>query len=343
MLSTIIAFIIVIGAIVFVHELGHFWAARWAGARVTVFSIGFGKPLVKWRDKKGTEWRIAWLPLGGFVGIYGQDDMFNRRKYQELPAKEKIGHYLSIPAWRQAIVLGAGVFMNLLTAWVIYTGLFTGRQTVQLPIIGQIEQTTKNLKVGDRIMQVNGRKIASWSEMLIAKEMNAGHESHLMLLRDDKLVHAKMQAGKWGVAPDTSKTETVKNGLVTASGKAVVEVWRQSKMIFTVIKQMIAGERSSKQLGGLITIAEISGKALMAGLFALLSGIALLSVNLGIINLFPLPVFDGGYLLILLIEAITRQKLQGRAMEWFIRIGWWLFIALMVFTFWNDIVRLIGK
>jgi regulator of sigma E protease len=328
---------------VFIHELGHFAAARWAGARVEAFSIGFGKPIIKWRDKKGTEWRIAWLPIGGYVSIYGQDDIFNRAKYKGLSAKEKIGHYLSMPAWKQAIVIGAGVFMNMVLAWVIYTGLFVGTQNVQLPVVGQIEQTTKNLMVGDRIMQVEETRVSSWSEMLIAKELNAGHESNLLILRGDKLTRVKMPAGKWGIMPDASKTETARNGLFASMAKGADEVWSQSKLIFVVLKQMITGERSAKQLGGFITIAEVSGKALNVGFTALLAIIALLSVNLGIINLFPLPIFDGGYLLILLIETIIRRKLQGRAMDWIMRISWWLFIALMIFTFWNDIARLIGN
>ncbi|MDR1071548.1 MAG: site-2 protease family protein [Rickettsiales bacterium] len=343
MASTIIALVIVIGIIVFVHELGHFMAARWAGARVTVFSIGFGKPLIKWRDRMGTEWRIAWLPLGGFVSIYGQDDMFDRRKYQELPAKEKIGHYMSMPAWKQAVVIGAGVFMNLLTAWVIYSGLFMGKETVQLPVVGSIEQTTQNLKPGDRIMQVNKKAVSSWSEMLMGKELNAGHGVQLLILRGEKLIPVAMSAGRWGAAPDASKTETVRNGFFKAIGRGAAETWSQSKMIFVVLKQMITGERSSKQLGGFISIAEISGKALTAGFAALISVIALLSVNLGVINLFPLPVLDGGHLLILLLEAITRRKFHGRSIEWIMRAGWWLFITLIIFTFWNDIFRLIAK
>jgi regulator of sigma E protease len=318
-------------------------AARWAGTKVEVFSIGFGKPLLKWRDKKGTEWRIAWLPFGGFVSIYGHNDIFDRMKYKELSAKEKIGHYLSLPAWKQAIVIGAGVFMNLMLAWAIYTGLFTGTQTIQLPVVGQTERTAQNLKTGDRIMQVGETRVSSWAEMLMAKELNAGGESQLMVLRGDKLVPVKMPAGKWGVMPDMSKTETIRNGFFTAIGKGAAETWTQSKLMFIVLKQMIAGERSSKQLGGFITIAQISGKALTAGFSALLAIIALLSVNLGVINLFPLPALDGGYLLILAIEGIARRKLQGRAMDWIMRAGWWLFITLMAFTFWNDIVRLISK
>jgi regulator of sigma E protease len=332
-----------------VHELGHFWAARWAGVRVDVFSIGFGRPLVKWRDRRGTEWRLAWLPFGGFVSIYGQDDMFDRKKYAELSPKEKIGHYLSAPAWKQAIIIGAGVFMNLVLAWAIYVGLSYGTQTVQLPVIGEViagsTAEARGIKPGDRIMRVDDAQITSWSEMLAAKQMSTRENIRLTLLRGEKLDHASLPNGgePWGILPDAARTETARHGFLKAIEKGTAELWTQSKRLFAVVGQMIVGDRSSKQLGGLLTIAEISGRALSAGCAAFLTIIALMSVNLGVINLFPLPVLDGGYLLILLIEGVTRRKLQGGAMNWIIRVGWWMLIALMAFTFWNDIVRLITR
>jgi regulator of sigma E protease len=338
-MTTIIALLIVISVIIFVHELGHFFAARWAGARVDVFSVGFGRPLIKWRDRRGTEWRVAWLPFGGFTTIYGMEDMFNRKRYAELPAKGKIGHYLSLPAWKQAVIIGGGVFMNLALAWVIFTGSFLGRQSVQLPVV---EHGAGALRSGDRIMQLNGVKINSWPEMLMEKELHAGGGDHyLVVLRGSKLVNVKMPAGKWGIAPDAAKTETIRNGLLTAMGKASDKLWAESKMMFVFLKQVVLGERSSKQLGGLLTIAQFSGQALAAGLAALFAIIAVLSVNLAVINLFPLPVLDGGYLLILLIEAVIRRKLQGRAMDWIMRVSWWLLIALMAFALWNDMARLV--
>ena len=123
-ITTIIALLIVLGVVVFIHELGHFLAARWAGVRVDAFSIGFGPAIVKWSDKRGTIWKIACLPLGGYVSIYGQEDMFNRKKYNALPKDKKVGHYLSAPAWKQFIIIAAGVIMNFLLAWSIYSSIF---------------------------------------------------------------------------------------------------------------------------------------------------------------------------------------------------------------------------
>ncbi|MDR1027091.1 MAG: RIP metalloprotease [Rickettsiales bacterium] len=336
-MMTILGLLIVISVIVFLHELGHFLAARWAGARVDVFSIGFGRAIIKWKDRRGTEWRIAWLPLGGFVSIYGQDQMFERKKYADLPAAKKKGHYLSLPAYKQAIVIFAGVFFNFLTAFVIYTGLFVGTQTTQLAVVSN---DALALRAGDRIMQVNGVKVADWGEMIMQKELHGARENNLVVLRGAKIANVKMPAGKWGAIADATKTETHRNGIVAAVGRAGTELWAQSKMMVVVLKQMITGERSGKQLGGLITIGQISGQALSAGAAAFLALIALLSINLGVLNLFPLPVLDGGYLLILGIEAVVRRRLGGRMMDWIMRAGWGLLIALMAFAMWNDIARI---
>ncbi|MDR2769966.1 MAG: M50 family metallopeptidase [Rickettsiales bacterium] len=348
MIYSIAGFLIVLGLVISIHEAGHFFAARWAGVKVNIFSIGFGRPIFKWRDRRGTEWRIAWLPLGGFVSIYGQEDMFERRKFKELPAQDKIGHYLSAPAWKQAVIVGAGIFMNLALAFAIYAGQAMGTQKLQMPTVGEIAgggNCTEGGKLckGDRIMQVGGKKVSTWEEMLWEKELGAGRETALIILRGKNIMMPKMPPGKWGIAPDPAKIETVRNGFFTALGKGARELRSQSQMVLVILRQMISGERSSKQLGGFLTIAEMSGRAISAGFAALLAVIALLSVNLGVINLFPLPVLDGGHLLILAIEAATRRKLQGRAMESVMRAGWWLLAALMAFALWNDIARILEK
>ena len=340
-MTPILALLIVIWAVVVIHELGHFWAARLAGAKATVFSIGFGRPIIKWHDRHGTEWRIAWLQFGGFVAIYGQDDMFDRKKFDAYSKKKKEGHYLSLPAWKQAMIIAAGVFMNFILAWVIYTGLNIGTQTVQLPVAGIVSEGSA-IKTGDRILQINGAKIHSWDDLLIEKTLAGGKESNLLILRGEKLVRVKMGGGLWGVSPDANKTEVVDRGLFGAILKGAAEVWTQSKMMMTVLGQIISGDRSARQLGGIIHIADVSGKALAAGFVALMSMIALISVNLGIINLFPLPVLDGGYLLILLIEAAARRKMRGKTMAWIMRIGWWFLCALIAFTVWNDMTRILA-
>ncbi|MBD5391908.1 RIP metalloprotease RseP [bacterium] len=345
---TIVALLIVLGVVVFVHELGHFMAARWAGVRVDAFSIGFGPAILKWHDRRGTLWKLACLPLGGYVSIYGQEDMFQRKKYAELPAAKKRGHYLSVPAWKQFIIIAAGVTMNFILAWAIYSFLFMAQpKTVQLPVVGQVVRNTPafkaGVKPGDTVIRIDEEKITNWGELIIAKELAASRDANVLLVRGDKLVQVKLApAERWGLIADGSKTELRKKGFFGAIYSGARETYYQSKTLLVVLKQIVTGERSAKQLGSFITIAEVSGKAMAMGIFALLSIIALLSVNLGVINLLPLPVLDGGYLMILVIEAVTRRKLEGRAMEIAIIVGWGLIFALFLLTMWNDLARVFG-
>lgn len=345
---TVIALLIVLGVVVFVHEMGHFMAARWARVRVDAFSIGFGPALFKWTDKRGTVWKLSALPLGGYVSIYGQEDMFNRKKYKSLTKAKKKGHYLSAPAWKQFIIIAAGVFMNFVLAWAIYSTTFALKpRNIQLPVIGQVIQDgtafKAGVKSGDTILRIDGKKITNWGELIIAKEIAANRNADVILLRDEKLINVKLSpADRWGIIADGGRKEFQEKGIFGAMHAGLRETYKQSKTLLVVLQQMITGERSTKQLGSFITIAEISGKAMAMGVFALMAIIALLSVNLAIINLLPLPVLDGGYLMILIIEAITRKKLDGRAMEYSIIFGWLLIACLFALTMWNDIARVFG-
>lgn len=345
---TIVALLIVLGIVVFVHEAGHFMAARWAGVRVDAFSIGFGPAILKWHDKHNTVWKLCCLPLGGYVSIYGQEDMFNRKKYQDLPKEKKQGHYLSVPAWKQFIIIAAGVFMNFMLAWFIYSADFMFRpRNIQLPVVGQVIRDSvafnAGVKPGDVIVKIDNAKIANWGELIIAKELADKHDANVVISRKDRLINVTLKpAERWGLIADGSKTMFRKKRLFGAVYSGLRETYYQSKTLLIVLKQIITGERSSKQLGSFITIAQVSGHALETGFFVFLSIIALLSVNLGVINLLPLPVLDGGYLLILIIEAITRRKLGGKAMEITILVGWILIALLFAFTMWNDIARVFG-
>ena len=345
---TIVALLIVLGVVVFIHELGHFLAARWAGVTVNTFSIGFGPAIVKWHDKHGTQWQIACIPLGGYVSIYGQEDMFDRKKYEALSKEKKRGHYLSVRPWKQFIIIAAGVTMNFLLAWFIYsaTFMFHPRQ-VQLPVVGQVIRDSvafrAGVKPGDTILRIDDSSITNWGELIIAKELAAKRDANVLIVRGEKLVQVKLSpAERWGLVADGSKTELRKKGFFGGLYSGARETYHQSKTLLTVLKQIVTGERSTKQLGSFITIAQVSGNAMAAGFFALLSIIALLSVNLAVINLLPLPVLDGGYLMILVIEAIIRRKLGGKGMEIAIMLGWGLILGLFLLTMWNDLARVFG-
>ena len=341
----VIALMVVLGVVVFIPELGHFFSAHASGVHVDKFSIGFGPAIIKWHDRHGTQWQIACLPLGGFVSIYGQEMMFDRKAYSELPADKKVGHYLSAPAWKQFLIVAAGVTMNFIWAWFIYSGIAMFHpKNVQLPVVGQVIQESvafkAGIKPGDTIVRIDGEKITNWGELIIAKEIASNRNANVIVVRGEKLVNVELSpAERWGLIADGSKTELRKKGFFGGLLTGARETYYQSKTLVVVLKQIITGERSSKQLGSFITIAQVSGKAMEAGIFALLSIIALLSVNLAVINLLPLPVLDGGYLLILVIEGITRRKLQGRAMEYVIIAGWLLIAGLFILTMWNDLAR----
>ncbi|MBO4626196.1 MAG: site-2 protease family protein [Alphaproteobacteria bacterium] len=347
-ISTIFALLIVLGVVVFIHELGHFLAARWAGVRVNTFSIGFGPAIAKWHDKRGTQWQLACIPLGGYVSIYGQEDMFDRKKYQELSPEKKQGHYLSVRPWKQFIIIAAGVTMNFLLAWGIYSATFMFHpKQVQLPVIGQVIRESvafdAGIKPGDKITYIDGKHITNWGELIIAKELASARDAVVTVERTSgKFTTNLAPAERWGLVADGSKTEFRRKGFFGAIYSGARETYYQSKTLLTVLKQIITGERSSKQLGSFITIAQVSGNAMAAGFFALLSIIALLSVNLAIINLLPLPVLDGGYLLILIVEAIIGRKLGGKGMELAITCGWLFIIALFLLTMWNDLARVFG-
>ena len=161
--------LLVLGILIFVHELGHYLAARWAKMRVNVFSIGFGRAILKWRDKRGTVWKIGMIPIGGYVQIYGQSDMFDRKAYKALPPLEKVGHYLSAPAWKQFIVIAAGAFMNFVLAWAIYSFMFAAQpRNIQLPVIGQVIQESPafiaGIQPGDTILRIDGKNVRNWGE-----------------------------------------------------------------------------------------------------------------------------------------------------------------------------------
>ncbi len=241
-LLTIVALLIVLGVVVFVHELGHFLAARWAGVRVNTFSIGFGPALIKWHDRRGTMWKIAALPLGGYVSIYGQEDMFDRKKYAALPADKKRGHYLSVPAWKQFIIIAAGVTMNFILAWGIYSALFMFQpKNVQLPVIGQVIQESvafkAGVKPGDTIVRIDEEKITNWGELIIAKELAANRDANVLVVRGEKLVQVKLSpAERWGLIADGSKTEFRKKGLWGAIYSGARETYHQSKTLLVVLK-----------------------------------------------------------------------------------------------------------
>jgi len=348
LIITIVAFLIVLGIAVLVHELGHYWAARISGVKVLTFSIGFGPAIVKWTDRRGCTWKLSCVPLGGYVQLYGNEDIFDRKKYDELSKAKKKGHYLSAKLWQRIMICVAGVAMNFALAFAIYTGLFLYQpRVVQLPVVGAVaaESVAWNagVRAGDRIVRIDGKNINSWRDVIIAQQL-ASERDALMVVhrRGENVVTRLAPVERWGITPDASHTFEQPKTITGAARSAIGRVYTESKTIVIVLRQIITGERSAEQLGGVILIAELSGKALAAGLITFLSLIALLSVNFGVLNLLPLPVLDGGTLLMLTAEGVTRKKIQGKLLEYIFIAGWIFLLFLFLFVMKNDILRLFG-
>ena len=251
----VIALMVVLGVVVFIHELGHFFAARASGVRVDKFSIGFGPAIIKWHDRHGTQWQVACLPLGGYVSIYGQEMMFDRKAYTELPTDKKVGHYLSVPAWKQFIIVAAGVTMNFILAWFIYSGIAMFHpKNVQLPVVGQVIQESvafkAGIKPGDTIVRIDGEKITNWGELIIAKEIASNRNANVIVIRGEKLVNVELSpAERWGLISDGSKTELRKKGFFGGLLTGARETYYQSKTLLVVLKQIITGRSEERRVG----------------------------------------------------------------------------------------------
>ena len=346
------AFVVVLGVLVFVHELGHYLAARWRGVKVDAFSIGFGRAIATWTDRAGTVWKLAWLPLGGYVKLHGQE------RPQDVPDEVRAGWvaghtFHDKPLGSRAIVVAAGPLANFVLAAVLFAGLFAvvGRP-VTLPVVETVmphsAAATAGLRPGDRIRAVDGQAIADFLALQKVVEARPADRLTLTIARDGKTLSVPVLTGARTVDGHREGLLGISGGLLkyqpmsvpAAIGAGVQETWTVTAKTAEGVAQMIAGTRGTKDLGGPLRIAEMSGQVAELGLPSLLSFIAVLSVNIGLINLFPIPVLDGGHLLFFLFEAIRGRPLPPRAQEYGFRAGLALLAGLFVFATWNDLSQL---
>ncbi len=349
---TILAFLVVLGVLVFIHELGHYLAARWRGVHVDTFSIGFGRAIAGWTDKRGTEWRISWIPLGGFVKLHGQ------MEFGDLPEAEQAKHrpgqtFHDKPVSDRAIVVAAGPVANFLLAILLFAGLFTFHgQPVGQTAIGAIAPgsaaESAGLLPGDIIVSLDGNRVTRFDQLQRYIQPRAGQEVAVVLTRDGREITLRATPGtRPGSEAAPSGVLGVQGGGVTfeklnpasALLAGAHQTWDVSSQTLVGIWEMITGQRSARDLGGPIKIAEVSGEAASLGIVPLVNLMALLSVSLGLLNLFPVPMLDGGHLLFYAFEAIRGRPLPARAMEYGFRAGFALLIGLFVFATWNDIAH----
>jgi regulator of sigma E protease len=355
-------FLIVLTALVFVHELGHYWVAQRAGVKVEVFSIGFGRELVGWTDRSGTRWKIGWLPLGGYVRMYGDaDEASATAKDPSKMSPEELGqsfHHKPL-RWRAAIV-AAGPMANFLFAILVFAVLFLvhGRPYTP-PVVGSVVEAMPaeraGIQSGDRIVAINGSAIDRFEEIqrvvllnldrpLVVDVMRAGRAVAVtmtpVIVEETDRLGNRTRLARLGIRSSGEREVEHIRAPWTAVGHAIEETWSQAWGSLIAIGQMIIGRRTTEDLGGPLRIAKVSGEAAQASWAALIALGATLSISLGLINLFPIPMLDGGHLVFYAFEAIRGRPLGVQAQEYGFRIGLVLVLSLMLFATWQDLVHL---
>jgi regulator of sigma E protease len=349
---TIIAFVLVLGVLVFFHELGHYLAARWRGVHVERFSVGFGRAIASWSDRRGTEWRIGWLPLGGYVKLHGQESPEDATP--EARARWRVGEtFHEKPVRDRAIVVAAGPLANFVLAAVLFAALYAtvGRPASTTAIGAVVEGSAAaqaGLRVGDRILALDGQAVTRFEEVQRHIQPRGGQTVQMRVLRDERemvipavpeaRVSGERSTGVLGIGAAPAGFERMDPFSALWAGTA--QTWDITVQTLGAVWQMIAGGRGAEDLGGPLRIAQMSGQVAEMGAASLLSFMAVLSVNLALINLFPIPVLDGGHLMFYAAEAIRGRPLPPRAQELGFRAGFALLITLFLFATWNDLSQL---
>jgi regulator of sigma E protease len=360
-------FLFVLCIVVFVHELGHFLVGRWCGVKVESFSVGFGPEIVGFTDRYGTRWKFSIIPLGGYVKFYGDANGASQPDFETANAMDQAQRSQSLfhkTVGQRAAIVAAGPIANFILAIIVFAGLglWNGRYIHDPYIAEVIPQSVAEqagLKSGDLFKRVGGRDVRSFDEVQRVVTANTEREIEIVVLRDgreitfratpklreQKTIFGTTRQGMIGVraSGDRSHLRHESLGPVQAIGYGFTETWYIVERTFGFIAGLIAGRESVDQLNGPVGMGHASGKiAEFAGLSGLIGLIAVLSVSIGLINLFPIPMLDGGHLLFYAAEAIRRKPLSERTQEWGFRFGLAFVLMLMVFATFNDIVRLLS-
>lgn len=356
----LLPFLAILTALVFVHELGHYSVARWAGVRVEVFSIGFGPELFGWTAASGTRWKFSAIPLGGYVKMFGDSDPASAGQADDSgwtdDQRKEAFHHQSLRD--RALIIAAGPAANFAFAIVLLAGLFMTAGQPQAPaVVDQVVAGSAaeraGLRAGDRILAIDGASIAQFEDFrrivvdspgraLAARVARDGREIELTVVPESAEVTDNFgnthRIGRLGVRSE--QTEVVRLGPVAAVGQAVVSSYVLVERTLSALGEIIIGARTADELGGPLRIAQMSGAVAQTGLVQTIWFMAVLSVNLGLINLFPIPVLDGGHLLFHAVEATLGRPMGEKLMEIANLTGLTLVVGLMVFVTWNDLVQL---
>ncbi|MEZ5839617.1 MAG: RIP metalloprotease RseP [Hyphomicrobiales bacterium] len=361
------AFLFVLTVVVFFHELGHFLVARWAGVTVEVFSVGFGREIVGFNDRHGTRWRLSMIPLGGYVKFLGDENAASVPDADAIAAMPEDVRRNSLAGksvgWRSAIV-AAGPIANFILAIVVFTMLFAayGRQytvpRVDSVVPGSAAETA-GFKAGDLILSIDGSPMKAFTDVQAIVTLAAdtplsivvdrgGVETSLTATpRRQEMVDPfgnKNRVGVLGISRSVSADDiiTERYSLPSALVEGTVQTWRVVERSMVFLGRLVSGRESADQLGGPVRIAKTSGDVAEIGFAALVNMIAVISVSIGILNLLPVPMLDGGHLVYYVIEAVRGRPLSEKTQEFGFRVGFALLMMLILFVTGNDILRLVS-
>ncbi len=360
----VVPFLAVLTALVFVHEMGHYLVARYNRVRIEVFSVGFGPELFGFNDRTGTRWKFSVIPLGGYVKMFGDRDGSSAPDTEAIGVMTEAERAVSFyhkPLGQRAAIVSAGPIANFLFAIVIFTGFYmVYGQPATIPQIASVEAGSAaeraGLQIDDLIITIDGRRIDRFEEVQLTVLTGLGAPLEIVVLRDGANVSLTAvpdvidftdrfgnvsKIGRLGVRSSTVVFE--EHGLFSAMWQATRSTYDYSLVTLKAIGQFISGTRSTKEMAGPIGIAKMSGDMARTGLSGILWFTAILSINLGLINLFPVPVLDGGHLLFYIFEAIRGRPLSARVQEYGFRFGLGLVLLLMIFVTWNDLVNIVGR
>ncbi|WPZ05053.1 RIP metalloprotease RseP [Blastomonas marina] len=368
LLIYILAFALVLGPLVLVHELGHYLVGRWFGVKVEAFSIGFGKELTGWTDRRGTRWKLSALPLGGYVQFAGDMNpasIPDRDALDAVAPEARSEQFHLKPLWQRSLIVLAGPVTNLLVAVLIFAAFFMiygkpvpGDVENESVVTGYAEQSPARdagIRIGDRVVAVDDVETETYREVQREIFYRPGTEITVHVMRDGERVGIpvttrresitdefgnKSDIGLIGIMAEPSPPEFVPVGPIEAIGMAGRQSVLIVDMMITGIGQIVSGTRSVKELGGPIKIAKYSGEQMTLGALAFVNFIALISLNLAFINLLPIPTLDGGHLAFYAAEAVRRKPIGPRGQEWAFRTGLAFVLALMLFVTVNDIASL---
>jgi regulator of sigma E protease len=365
LIGYVIPFLFVLTIVVFFHELGHFLIARWAGVKVLTFSLGFGPELVGFNDRHGTRWKISAIPLGGYVKFFGDDSEASTPSFDSLAGmtdEEKAGSFHHKKVGARAAIVAAGPIANFLLAIVIFTCLFTFfGKPITSARVDKVEANSAaaaaGFQVGDIVTDIDGAKIETFSDMQRIVATRAGEHMTFTVKRDGNTIQLQgtpelrevkdpfgnsHRQGVLGITRQTVAGDAVTERVdpATALWLGVKETWFVIDQTVAYIGRIFTGREPADQVGGPLRIAQISGQVATIGLAALIHLAAVLSISIGLLNLFPVPLLDGGHLLFYSFEAVRGRPLSERAQEMGFRIGLGLVLMLMVFATYNDILHL---